>query len=244
MSENIVWAVIGFVAGCIVGGFAVGRYMGKAYNAKIDQLIDENNRLANEKSDAIVKREKALDIAEQKYDPMIRSLSRDKKPLRELARKYRDPRQDEEMEPLETIEDELVKTIAPGDDKDIRPPFTISAEDFENDQHDSDTVTLSFYTEDGVLADDRDEMVEEPLDKVGEDGLELLRGTPEDVVYFHSDTYDANYEVYVLHGMSYKHSVLGQDDKPVDPEGEDEEEEDDGEEVAMEYMTGVNRRGW
>lgn len=250
MNESIMWAIATFVAGCICGGALMGWYTGKKAAVEIDKLIDENNRLAAEKTVAVTKREAALNIAEKRYEPTIESLRKERKTHRDYTKMYGDPNQDAERdpEPMETIEEELAKTIAPGDDPELRAPFLISAEDFENDAHDSDTVTLSFYKEDGVLADDRDEMVEDPLDKVGEDGLEKLRETAEDVLYFHSDTYDANYEVIVLHGMCYRHTVLGQTDGPINPEGENqsdtEEEDDDGEELAMQTMTGRSRRGW
>ena len=73
-----------------------------------------------------------------------------------------------------------------------------------------DKVALTWYTEDEILSDDQDQLVNDPIRIIGEDAYKLLK----DVDYLH-DIYVRNFDMgtdyeIVRHNGSYKHTVLGE----------------------------------
>jgi len=73
-----------------------------------------------------------------------------------------------------------------------------------------DKVALTWYTEDEILSDDQDQLVDDPIRIIGEDAYKLLK----DVDYLH-DIYVRNFDMgtdyeIVRHNGSYKHTVLGE----------------------------------
>ena len=72
-------------------------------------------------------------------------------------------------------------------------PYTISPEEY-GELEDYEQVSLSYYA-DGVLADDRDEVVEEVDCKVGEDSLQKFGEYEDDCVFVRNDILKIDYEI-------------------------------------------------
>ena len=234
----IACSVLIFLSGGIVGAFVAARGQKKTYERALQQARERNDRLEESLENALGKRMQVVQIETEKLDESLKPRYRGPtekieyskiRPLRknpdlmQLASKYADPSGDDEFMPQRSVSDYILEKEGPRDDRPVRPPFQMTAEDFELESVRTNTGMLSYFTEDGVLADERDVIILEPVAVVGEDGLEALASTAEDVLYFFNEAYDLIYEVDVRHGMNYRRDILGATDEPMD----EEEDEDD-----------------
>lgn len=73
------------------------------------------------------------------------------------------------------------------------PPYTISPEAY-GELEDYEQVSLSYYA-DGVLADDRDEIVEEVDYKIGEGSLNKFGEFEDDCIFVRNDILKIDYEI-------------------------------------------------
>ena len=216
----IACSVLIFLSGGIVGAFVAAHNQKKTYERALQQARERNDRL-----------EESLETErlDESLKPMYRGPTekieyskirppRKNPDLMQLASKYADPSGDDEFMPQRSVLDYILEKEGPRDDRPVRPPFQMTAEDFEVESVRTNTGMLSYFTEDGVLADERDVIILEPVAVVGEDGLEALASTAEDVLYFFNEAYDLIYEVDVRHGMNYRRDILGATDEPMDEE--------------------------
>jgi hypothetical protein len=231
MDTAVVWAIVTFIAGAISGGFIVDHFLGKTYKKHYDELCEKNNRLAAERTKAIENRERLLNLEEERVNNSLHLVPRDKPPLSEQVKKYRtsepddrpnpprdkrnledekqDPDEGEDENEEDEEDEEDYDPSGPGDDLPLRVPFTILEEPFKDDYLESVNVTVDYYQEDGVLADERDAIIEDPIGAVGETAIEVLLTTDQPAIYVHNDTYDINYEIVVHHGVSYRRDIMG-----------------------------------
>lgn len=102
-------------------------------------------------------------------------------------------------------------------------PHVIAQEVFiENDSGWSQS-TLTWYVKDNVLADERDQHIEDVDGIVGKDNLKLFGQDSSDpnVVHIRNPRIESEYEV-VRHESSYSREILGMDDEPFQrPSGRD-----------------------
>ena len=74
-------------------------------------------------------------------------------------------------------------------------PYTISPEDFgEEDGYDTETLT---YYDDGILADDQDNLIESVDKMVGLESLAKFGEYEDDVVYVRNEQYKCDYEILI-----------------------------------------------
>lgn len=234
----IACSVLIFLSGGIAGAMIAGHFQKKTYERTIDQARKGQKEAEENLTSVLEYRRKVLEKQEQGLDESLKTVGQRPKteyskirPLRKnpdlmaMAAKYADPSGDEdEFMPVPSIESHLAERDGPRDDIPIREPFEISAEDFEMEMASTNTSILYYYKEDRALVDERDVIILNPIEVVGEAGMEALDGTKEDVLYFRNDTYELNYEVDVRHGMNYRRDILGAIDEPM---ADDEEEEED-----------------
>lgn len=91
-------------------------------------------------------------------------------------------------------------------------PYVISYTEFQVNEQEFDQVTLEWYTADAILVDEKDEVVADPDDLVGDDNLEkfgYLSGDPR-TVYVRNDAKRLVFEI-VMNDNSYA-TVLGMKD--------------------------------
>jgi hypothetical protein len=239
----VAFSVLIFLSGGIAGAFWAARNQKHTYERALQQARERGDRLEEALDRATVDRhhvlreqEGALDkelgtISDKPYRPgpiteysKIRPL-RKNPDLMQLASKYSDPSGDDEFVPQRSVSDYILEKEGPRDDRPVRPPFQMTAEDFEIESVRTNTGMLSYFTEDGVLVDERDVIILEPVAVVGEDGLEALASTAEDVLYFYNEAYDLIYEVDVRHGMNYRRDILGATDEPMEEEENEADKE-------------------
>lgn len=73
-------------------------------------------------------------------------------------------------------------------------PYTISPEEFGDDA-DYEKICLTYYTEDSVLTDDQDEVIEDVAGLVGLKSLDSFGEYEDDIVYVRNDKLKCDYEI-------------------------------------------------
>lgn len=118
------------------------------------------------------------------------------------------------------------------DEKVDKTALLIPPEDF-GENEDYEQISL-YYTEDAVLIDDSNEAVENPDDLVGKDFASHFGDFEDDAIYFRNDKYKTYYEVLrSLKKYSEIREAYGLD-KRYDPNGSDESENMNEEEMNEE----------
>lgn len=208
--------IIGILGG-LLGGLVIGIVRGHSSAAK---EFEDVLAASNERADRL---EKELDIEKDKHRKAVELInaelkdihlneanSRKKPPINDLIKKYKvgDYDGDADMDVNDDIFEETEEKLPSG-----QVCFEITSKEFQNDYAFCDGTTFVYYTEDDVLLDERDEVIDKSdIDLIlGEYGMEKIRSTPESEIYFHNDTTDTNYEIIVEHGLSYEKDVLGLD---------------------------------
>lgn len=100
----------------------------------------------------------------------------------------------EEQEGAESDEDE---------NGELKEPFVITKEMFDHDYAYCDSEEMHWYPNDCTLADFNNEVVPNPYDVLGDQGMAELDAnsntTGKDIIYVHNDSMDVNYEVVIHH---------------------------------------------
>lgn len=158
MNEHLVYGIIGFVLGGLVGGYFAGRMCAREYKKRITDLEQQNKELVDEArktaEKGLAEREKGLNEAEAKYDKSFEEL-RGKvkakakgrvpstKEIEELAESYRS----------DSFNAHFAERVAPDDSDDVG----------EDDMDDSDDISGPLYPDadpgddvEGEAEDDED----------------------------------------------------------------------------------------
>lgn len=107
-------------------------------------------------------------------------------------------------------EDDELPEDSPENDLQYEKPFVISREEFDEGYPHFDKITITYYAEDDVLADEQDEIISDIEAVVGYDSLSRFGDMSDDdcVVYVRNGRLGADYEI-ILTQESYSESVLG-----------------------------------
>lgn len=178
------WLIGGFVGAAVgfVGGyFFGGMNCAKHYRNRIEELEEENDRLLNE-------------TAEEEKETNAPKDKNDSRPIRkgdydDMTKVYRDP----------------------ADTEDERADIhIISEQQFKDDLNYRDNETLTWYKEDGVLADSADMPIHSEEDVIGVEALDKLENMGDDeFLYVSNDIEDKMYEIIVEGSMSYYRDIVG-----------------------------------
>lgn len=99
----------------------------------------------------------------------------------------------------------------PADTEDERADIhIISEQQFKDDLNYRDNETLTWYKEDGVLADSADMPIHSEEDVIGVEALDKLENMGDDeFLYVSNDIEDKMYEIIVEGNMSYYRDIIG-----------------------------------
>lgn len=114
-------------------------------------------------------------------------------------------------------EDESPPEDPPENDLLYEEPFVISREDFDDTYAHFDKITITYYEQDDVLADEQDEVIPDIESVVGYEALGRFGDMSDDdnIVYVRNGRLGSDYEI-ILAQESYTESVLGiVHDKPL-----------------------------
>lgn len=228
MKEHLIYGIIGFFIGGMVGIYFAGRTCAREYKKRIDELTEQNMELSAQRNVETEKefeqREEAVKKKEHKVNKSLKALrvnrKADTKTFEALSREYKsdafdahfadrvapedDEPEDYEMDNIED-EDGAAETQEPIDRISL-----ISSEQFKKDLPVRDSANYTFYQEDGVLVDDITQEVErDQAGILGEEAMGLVSDTEEDYLYIDNENDDMLYEISVEHSLSYYRDVLG-----------------------------------
>ncbi len=167
-----------------------------AYEEELDNLINTMNRDIDEHQ----KREE-----KKTYVDYVKKYSPD-----EIVKdKYYDMPYPDDIDE-DYHEDDGPPEDPPENDLQYEEPFVISREEFDEGYPHFDKITITYYAEDDVLADEQDEIISDIEAVVGYDSLSRFGDMSDDdcVVYVRNGRLGADYEI-VLTQESYSESVLG-----------------------------------
>lgn len=209
MNHNFIYAAIGFLIGGIAGGFFMGCYCGKVYKKRIDELEGEIDIL---KSDGKTKKERDLADREKKAEEhkLAKKTAEDIIGYREYVSPEREEDNDEEEEEEDVDLDEDVEFDDPfEEEQDDRELIKlISKKAYSEDLQYRDSETLTYYVEDGILADAFDDPVQNAAEIIGIEAIEKAETTEEDEIYVSNDIEDKIYEIIVEHNESYYKDLM------------------------------------
>lgn len=212
MNHNFIYAAIGFILGGIAGGFFMGCYCGKVYKKRIDALEEEIDILKN---DGKAKKEEELSKREKKAEEhkLAKKTAEDIVGYHEYVSPEREEENEEEDE--EDVDlDEDVEFDDPFEDdleeeEDEREMIKlISKKAYNEDLQYRDSETLTYYVEDGILADAFDDPVQNAAEIIGIEAIEKAETTDEDEIYVSNDIEDKIYEIIVEHNESYYKDLM------------------------------------
>ena len=217
MNHNFIYAAIGFILGGLAGGFFMGCYCGKVYKKRIDTLEEEIDIL---KTNGKVKKETELEDREKKAEnhKLAKKTAEDIIGYHEYVAPERD-REEDEDEDFDTE-----------DDVDFNDPFDehtndrerdedededeeemirlISKKDYSEDLQYRDSETLTYYVEDGILADAFNDPVQNAAEIIGIEAIETAETTDKNEIYVSNDIEDKIYEIIVEHNESYYKDMM------------------------------------
>lgn len=226
MKEHLIYGIIGFFIGGMVGIYFAGRTCAREYKKRIDELTEQNRELSAKRYEETEKefeqREEAVKKKEHKVNKTLKALRANRKAdtrtFEALSKEYKSDAFDshfadraapEDDEPedyeIDDIEDDAAETQEPIDRISL-----ISSEQFKKDLPVRDSANYTFYQEDGVLVDDITQEVErDQAGILGEEAMGLVSDTEEDYLYIDNENDDMLYEISVEHSLSYYRDVLG-----------------------------------
>lgn len=210
MNHNFIYAAIGFIIGGIAGGFFMGCYCGKVYRKRIDELEEDIDVL---KINGKV--EKEMELEKRKKKAEEHKLT--KKTVEEIVgyNEYVAPEREEDEDDFDS--DEKVDFDDPFSDEDDELEEEqderemvklISKKAYNEDLQYRDSETLTYYVEDGILADAFDDPVQNAAEIIGIEAIEKAETTDEDEIYVSNDIEDKIYEIIVEHNESYYKDLM------------------------------------
>lgn len=213
MNHNFIYAAIGFIIGSLAGGFFMGCYCGKVYKKRIDALEEEIDILDINRK---VKKEKELEDREKKAEEhkLAKKTAEDIVGYHEYVTPEREDEEDEEDfdsdEDLD-FDDPFDGHATTGDleEEDEREMIKlISKKAYNEDLQYRDNETLTYYVEDGILADAFDDPIQNAAEIIGIEAIEKAETTDEDEIYVSNDIEDKIYEIVVEHNESYYKDLM------------------------------------
>lgn len=207
VNETLICSVCSGVICGILGCVFFRGKREKELEKRIRQLEKENASLKDEtrkdRVRSLEERERAVSEAE-------------KKRLKELTSIYipdeEEESEEDESEELDVDDDEV------DEDEDLTIPgeegidiYPITEQEFIARVQINDSETLTYYQEDDVLTDSTGDKITlaGARSKLGDDILDTLSTTDEDVVYVENERLQTVFDVLVEHNQSFYRDVLG-----------------------------------
>lgn len=196
---------VGIVSG--LGGIALGwtlacRQLGKEYEDKCAMLQETCDQAMEDRENA---REKLENLAKKYENDLDHGLKTVKKPYYEVIPELENEDPDDEIDFFDDGAPEEQEGAESDEDEngELKEPFVITKEMFDHDYAYCDSEEMHWYPNDCTLADFNNEVVPNPYDILGDQGMAELDAnsntTGKDVIYVHNDSMDVNYEVVIHH---------------------------------------------
>ena len=178
MSNKVLYFAT-FVAGAVVGGITTWQYTKKKYE-----------QIAQEEIDSVKE--------------VFKTINEEKRSIRDWSEYEDDGEEDDENEEQHRANVTSYKNLlvsngysnpSPSTQIPVDRAYVIKPDEF-GEFEDYETISL-FYTEDGVLLDDRYERVDDPDFTISMESLDHIGDYADDCVYVRNDRLKADYEILV-----------------------------------------------
>lgn len=178
MSNKVLYFAT-FVAGAVVGGIATWQYTKKKYE-----------QIAQEEIDSVKE--------------VFKTINEEKRSIRDWSEYEDDGEEDDENEEQHRADVTSYKNLlvsngysnpSPSTQIPVDRAYVIKPDEF-GEFEDYETISL-FYTEDGVLLDDRYERVDDPDFTISMESLDHIGDYEDDCVHVRNDRLKADYEILV-----------------------------------------------
>ncbi len=178
MSNKVLYFAT-FVAGAVVGGIATWQYTKKKYE-----------QIAQEEIDSVKE--------------VFKTINEEKRSIRDWSEYEDDGEEDDENEKQHRADVTSYKNLlvsngysnpSPSTQIPVDRAYVIKPDEF-GEFEDYETISL-FYTEDGVLLDDRYERVDDPDFTISMESLDHIGDYEDDCVHVRNDRLKADYEILV-----------------------------------------------
>lgn len=205
-------AVLGLAAGGAAGYFLTKKYLVTKY----DKLLVEEIEDAREFYKRQAKAGELSDVGSA-ADALL------PEDIKEKLRSYSGSAliRDEEEEPEVVVVNDILVNNSPleeddydedEDDRDLTVPHILTHDEYYENEHDWEQISLTYYESDGVLIDDQDSPIPDHDSMVGEGNLLFGRWSKDqNIVYICNPDKEMLFEVARSRG-SYSKEVLGFDD--------------------------------
>lgn len=207
MMTSVLNKIIIFITGAALGSVVTWKVLQKRYNERINEEMTEFKKAQRDES-------------MEKLEPMHADLMEKKEEIEvhEATLKVDEngPALTKPIENWETTSKHyrgILENEGYSDD-DGPAPYVIPPEEFGNDADEYDLISLNYY-EDGVLADDWDDVIEDIDRVVGKDSLTHFGEYEDDSVYVRNDRLKCEYEILLRVGKF-------EDRIKANPSGEEE----------------------
>ena len=200
MAHKIVIGLIGFLLGGMSGGFLMGCICGREYRKRINDLQDHNDILKQE----------LKDMKSGNHERRTAKAVQEEKVLDKKIKEYGYSTNDEEFDSDEDVDfdDPFEKDDGGEEDEEDKEIRLINKESFDEDLECRDCERLTFYQEDGILADEYDDPINNQTDIIGIEAVEEAENTEEDFLYVSNDILDKIYEITIEHSDSYYRDLM------------------------------------
>lgn len=204
-------AIISFVFGAIGGAVATYFVMKHQMEPELEVVYEPNDEIKERIKDDF---EKKADTERKVVTESTKQAEeQDKKEYEDIVRKYNHQLKKPDVDIREMLN---------------RKPYLISEEEYATTNLNYDKDSMTYYAEDDVLADDCDEMVDDP--GRFDDAVRMLLDSTNDEteVYIRDDSTYTDYAVAIANG-SYQREVLGYiaelEDEPRRPKPRKDEDD-------------------
>lgn len=210
---NILVPVVIAVATFSLGGFLGYTLAKRNLEKKYDQMLEEEIEKTAEHVANMMK-ETDRKVAKPEADSRQQTRVNPKKSLEELKVELGYDDAVEEDKPSVLINGRKLADSMIQETVDTSGPHIISEDEFNENVDDYEQISLSYYTEDDVLADESDEAVEAVDNVVGSENLKLFgrkNSRDPNVIFVKNDEVETLFEIVQIRG-SYVKLVLGFDE--------------------------------
>lgn len=177
-----------FMAGATVGATAAWLYLKRHYEQLAQEEIDSVKKVFSERkfvNSNFIKSEKENEKQEG---------NRHKEDITELKNNMMNYATKLQEEGYTNYTEHSKKIVEENDELISNRPYVIAPNDYGEDE-DYTQISLIYYSGDGVLADDEDEVVEDVANTVGEDFADYFGAYEDDSVFIRNDRLRCDYEI-------------------------------------------------
>lgn len=209
---NIIAPAVIAIAAFSLGGFLGYTLAKRNLEKKYDQMLEEEiEKTAEHVASMMKETERKVDKPEA--DSRQQTRVNPKKSLEELKVELGYDDAIKEDKPSVLINGRKLADSIVQETVDTSRPYIISEDDFNENVDDYEQLSLSYYTEDDVLADEHDEAVEAVDSVVGSENLKSFGRNSRDpnVIFVKNDDVETLFEIVQIRG-SYVKLVLGFDE--------------------------------